>query len=307
MRSDSRRHGRGRTRSEHHRASGDGRGPEEGRAFGGPGRRPKGLVWTGTISFGLVNIPVSLHSGESAKELHFTMLDRRDMSPVGYRKINKNTGADVPPGQIVKGYRLEDDRYVTLSEEDFKRASPERTQRIEIRAFVDGSRINPAHFDRPYYLEPAARSEKAYALLREALRRSGKVGIATVVLRARERLGALIVQGPVLTLELLRYASELRDPRDLRLPAEDARALKISESELQMAERLIAELSGPWRPESFKDEYHDELLAFIERKAKAGKTEAARALPSRPARGTPPTDIMALLKKSLAQRPKAHA
>lgn len=273
----------------------------------GPPRRPKGLIWSGTISFGLVNIPVTLHSGESAKELHFTMLDRRDLSPIGYRKVNKTTGEEVPAASVVKGFKLEDGRYVTLTDEDFKRASPERTQRIDIRAFVDGTRIDPAYFDRPYYLEPSAKHEKAYALLREALKRSGKVGIATIVLRSREYVAALMARGPALTLELLRYREELRDPTDLHLPPEDAEALRISESELAMAARLIEDLSGPWKPEAFKDEYRDELLAFIEKKTKAGKAEAGPPAPEERVEGTPAGDIMTLLKKSLERRPKARS
>jgi DNA end-binding protein Ku len=265
------------------------------------GRRPKGVIWTGTISFGLVNIPVTMHSGETAKELHFSMLDKRDLSPVGYRKINKNTGADVAADQIVKGYRYGPDEYVTVTDEDFKRASPERTQRIDITAFVDAGKIDPAMFNRPYYLEPAAKSDKAYALLREAMRRSGKVGIASVVLRARQHLAALFVQGSVLTLELLRYRDELRDPSDLRLPEDDLGRLKITDSELEMAGRLVEDLSAPWRPEQYKDEYRDELLKFIEKKAQAGKTVPAPPGPSKSRPLAAPTDIMGLLKKSLAK------
>ena len=167
---------------------------------------------------------------------------------------------------------------MTVGEEDFKRASPERTQRIDIAAFVDGSEMTRAS-ERPYFVEPAAKSEKAYALLREAMKRSGKVGIASVVLRARQHLAALIAQGRVLTLELLRYRDELRDPSELRLPDEDLRHLRISEAELKMAERLIEELGGPWRPEQYKDEYRDELLAFIEAKANAGKGHARARRP----------------------------
>jgi DNA end-binding protein Ku len=272
---------------------------EAGGRFGGT--RPKGVVWTGTISFGLVNIPVTLHSGEKADELHFSMLDRRDLSPIGYRKINKNTGAEVPSAQIVKGFKYGPDQYVTLGDDDFKRASPERTQRIDIEAFVDGAKIDPALFVRPYFLEPAAKSEKAYALLREAMRRAGKVGIASVVLHARQHLAALLVQGRALTLELLRYHDELREAADLHLPDEDLDRLKITETELEMAERLVAELGGPWRPEQYKDNYRDELLAFIDAKAKAGKAVAAPPGPakSRPLAG--PVDIMSLLKKSLAK------
>jgi DNA end-binding protein Ku len=266
-------------------------------------RRPKGLIWNGSISFGLVNIPVTLHSGENTKELHFTMLDSRDMSPIGYRKVNKSTGQDVPKEKIVKGYRMEDDRFVTLTNEDFKRASPERTQRIEISAFIDGSKLDPALFEKPYYLEPVPKNEKAYALLREAMKRTGKVGIATIVLRARQYIAALMAKGPVLMLEVLRYSEELRDPSELHLPPED---LKLGETELEMAEQLIERLSGPWEPESFKDDYHDELLAFIEKKAKAGKTLEAPAVPETRGKGTPPADIMALLKKSLEGRGKAR-
>jgi len=259
------------------------------------------VIWTGTISFGLVNIPVTLHSGETAKELRFSMLDKRDLAPIGYRKINKNTGADVAANQIVKGYRYGPDEFVTVTDEDFKRASPERTQRIDITAFVDAGKIDPAMFDRPYYLEPAAKSDKAYALLREAMRRSGKVGIASVVLRARQHLAALFARGSALTLELLRYRDELRDPSDLRLPDDDLGRLKISDAELDMAQRLVDELSGPWDPDKYKDEYRDELLEFIEKKAQAGKTVPA---PPGPAKARPlaaPTDIMSLLKKSLAK------
>jgi DNA end-binding protein Ku len=251
------------------------------------------------VSFGLVNIPVTLHSGESSDELHFSMLDRRDLAPIGYRKINKLSGKEVPNREIVKGFKRGENEYVTLTDEDFKKASPERTQRIDITAFVDQSRIAPALFERPYYLEPALKSEKAYAILREAMRRSGKAAIAAIVLRARQHLAALIVDGPAIMLELLRYRDELRDPSALRLPDEDLRGLKVTDAELKMAERLIEELSGPWKPEEYKDEYRAELLAFIEAKAKAGKTRAAPPAPGKAAPLEAPADIMALLKRSL--------
>lgn len=249
------------------------------------------------MSFGLVNIPVTLHSGETTDELHFSMLDRRDLAPIGYRKINKLTGEEVPAREITKGYKRGPNEFVTLDEADFKRASPERSQRIDITAFVDAGSIDPAHFERPYYLEPAAKSEKAYALLREAMRRSRKTAVASLVLRARQHLAALIVRGPAIMLELLRYPAELRGPSDLRLPEEDLSRLRISEAELKMAERLIEDLAAPWRPEQYKDEYRSELLAFIEEKARTGKsrTGAAAAGPLEA-----PADIMSLLKKSLA-------
>jgi DNA end-binding protein Ku len=257
-------------------------------------------IWTGAVSFGLVNIPVTVRPAEARKELSFTMLDRRDMGRIGYRKVNKATGEEVPGTEIVKAYEYDDDRFVVVEEADLKRASPEKTQRIEIEAFVDLREIDPAFFEKPYYLEPTAKSDKAYALLREAMARTGKAGIASVVIKARQYVAAVVPRGEVLLLELLRYGSELRDPADLHLPAKEPKKLKISEAELKTAERLIGDLAGHWDPSRYKDEYRAELLAFIEKKAKAGKTEAAAPEP-KAARLEPPTDIMALLKKSVAQ------
>jgi DNA end-binding protein Ku len=291
----------------HHRTA---RRPAEDKEDGARGRhgavRPKGLIWKGAVSFGLVNIPVTLHSGETSSELRFSMLDKRDLAPIGYRKINKLTGQDVPSREIVKGFKRAPNEFVVLTDDDFKKASPERTQRIDITAFVDGGRIAPAHYSRPYYLEPAAKSEKAYALLREAMRRADKVGIASVVLRAKQHLAALIVQGPVIMLELLRFPSELSDPADLHLPDEDLARLKISDAELKMAERLIEDLSAPWKPEQYKDEYRSELLEFIEAKAKAGKSRTGPAVTAEARPLEAPADIMSLLKKSLASSQHAR-
>jgi DNA end-binding protein Ku len=262
--------------------------------------RPKGQVWKGTISFGLVSIPVVLQSGENRKELGFSLLDRRDMSPVGYRKVNKSTGEEVPSREVVKGWKTDEGEFVLVGEDDLKAAAPERTNRIDILAFVDSDSVPATFFDRPYYLEPAAKSEKAYALLREAMRRAGKTGIATVVLRARQYLCAVIPMGPALVLELLRYADELRDPGDLHLPGEDLKRLKVTEGELNMAGKLIEELAKPWRPEEYKDEYRAELLSFLEKKARAGESEAAKAPAPEAQSKAPPADIMSLLKRSLA-------
>ena len=248
-----------------------------------------------------------MHAGETKRGLNFTLLDKRDMSPIGYRKINKNSGEEVAARDIVKGYRYDDRRYVTLTEEDFARASPERTQRLDIQAFVTLCDIDPAHFERPYWLEPEPKSVKAYALLREALRAENKCGIATFVLRAKQHLAAVYAHGPALAVELLRYEAELRGPEDLHLPPEDAAALKLSPAELQMARRLVAENAGSWKPSAFRDSYHDDLLAFIAKKAKAGRLEEAAPVPD--ARGEAPEsgDIMDLLRRSLAHGAKAGA
>lgn len=258
-------------------------------------------IWKGTISFGLVGIPVILRPGENRKGLDLTMIDKRDHSPVGYRKVNKKTGRDVDKEDIVKGYEVEEGRFVVLTDAELKSVAAEKTQRIDIDAFIDSHEIDPAYFDRPYYLEPAPKSDKPYALLREALKRSKKIGVATVVIRNREYLAALIPRGKLLLLNLLRYAYELRDPEELKLPSEDIKRLKITEAEMKMAERLIGDLKSRWDPAKYKDRYHDELLEFINKKAQAGKTEEIEVPSAKPARLQPPADIMKLLKESVAR------
>ncbi len=167
-------------------------------------------LWTGSISFGLVNIPVSLVTAEQRDELDFTLLDKRDSSPIGYQKISKRTGKPVPGDRIVRGVEHTNGRYVIVSEADLRRASPERTQRIDILSFVEAAAIPPLHFDRPYYLEPARGGERGYALFREALRRTGKVAVASVVVKTRQHLAVVLEHDRVLVLDVLRYASELR-------------------------------------------------------------------------------------------------
>jgi DNA end-binding protein Ku len=262
-------------------------------------------IWKGSVGFGLVNIPVNLYSGESREELGLTMLDKRDHAPIGYKKINKKTGEEVSKQDIVKGFEVSDGRFVELTEADLKRAAPDKTQRVDIQAFVDAAALDPAFLSTPYYLEPAARSDKVYALLREALARSGKAGIATVVIRAKQHMAAVLPRGDALMLILLRYAHELRDPDELHLPAAGAKGAKVTEAELKMAQRLIDDLSGPWQPEKYKDEFRVKLMEFIEKKAKAGKAAKAPVIKDAKALPPPPKDIMALLKKSVS-RAAAH-
>jgi len=256
-------------------------------------------LWTGSISFGLVNIPASLVTAEVREELDFTLLDRRDDSPIGHQKVSKRTGKPVPNDRIVRGFEYRAGQYVIVSDADLRKASPERNQRIDILSFADAGEIPPLYFDRPYYLEPARGGEREYALFREALRRTGKVAIATVVVKTRQHLAAVLVQGNVLVLDLLRYASELRDPSRLRVPG----TLRISDRELKMAERLIAEMTEPWKPEQYRDEYRGELLAFIKKRARAGKLATApeeEPESAKPKRGQI-IDIVELLHKSLAK------
>ena len=260
-------------------------------------------LWTGSISFGLVNIPVSLVTAEAHEELDFTLLDERDDSPIGSQKINKRTGKPVPSDRIVRGFEFHEGRYVIVSDADLERASPERTQRIDILSFVEAGEIPPMYFDRPYYLEPGRGGDRGYALFREALRRTGKVAVASVVVKTRQHLAAVLALEDVLVLDLLRYAAELREPSKLKAPG-PPKSLKISEREVSMAERLIGEMTESWKPERYHDEYRDELLAFIKKRGRAGQLAASpepeEAAPSRRRRAEV-IDIADLLQKSLAQ------
>jgi DNA end-binding protein Ku len=260
-------------------------------------------LWKGAIAFGLVNIPVELYSGSRDSRLDLDWIDKRDMAPVGYQRINKETGKPVPKEEIVKGYKYSDGRYVILSDADFEAANPKATQTIDIVAFVDAGSIPPPYFETPYRLAPAKRGEKPYALLREALRDTKKIGIAQVVIRARQHLAALMVEGDMLLLETLRYEEEILDPGELSLPAGGKRA-GISEKELELAERLVDDMADEWDPGKFKDTYRHDLLALVEKKVKAGETEVVTKAPrERKEKGAQVIDLMAALKRSLDEAP----
>ena len=255
-------------------------------------------IWKGSISFGLVNIPVGLYSAESRDEIHFKLLDRRNMSPIHYKRVNEESGREVPWDETVRGYEFADGKYVALTDADLKRAAPEATQTIDILGFVDLEDISPLYFDKPYYLAPDKKGAKSYALLREVQRRTGKAGIAKVVIRTRQYLAAVVARGDVLTLELMRYAHELRDPKDLDVPHGKQ---GVSDRELQMAERLVEGMVEKWDPEKYKDDYRQDLMKMIKERVEAGELEASsEPAPKRekPAGGQV-VDLMALLKSSL--------
>jgi len=254
-------------------------------------------LWKGAIQFGLVHVPVSLYPAEHRDELSFTLLDRRDMQPVGYQRVNKSTGEEVPYDEIVKGYEYSKGEYVVLEKEDFKRANVEATQTVDIVAFVDADAIPPYYFDAPYYLAPDKHGAKGYALLRETLERTGRVGIATVVIRTRQHVAALYPQGNVLVLNTLRYHDEMRDPKDLDVP-ESLKAARVQPKEIDMAERLVEDMAGDFEPQEFKDTYREDLMKFIEDKA-AGKVKAPPRGKRAP-RGAEVIDFAKLLEKSLA-------
>lgn len=261
--------------------------------------------WKGAISFGLVNIPVALYPVESKQKLTFRLLDRRDFSPVRYQRINEQSGKEVPWRDIVKGYEYEKGQYAVLSDADFERANVEATHTIEILSFVGAAEISPLYFDKPYYLAPQKNGEKGYALLREVLRRAGRVGIARMVLRSREYLAAVMVHDTVLIVNLLRFAHELRDARKLAVPKKDLKQLKITDREIAMAQQLVDSLEEPWQPEQFREQYRDDVLKMVEEKVKSGKTKTIEERGRAPAlRTSKVVDITELLKRSVAQAQK---
>src|SRR6185369_15998437 len=229
-------------------------------------------LWKGAITFGLVSIPVELFPAEDRKGFKFSMLDKRDMSPVGYKRYSKETGKEVEWSNIVKGYEYEKEQYVVLSDEDFKRANVKASKTIEIEAFVPAGDISPQFFESPYYLVPGERGEKVYALLRETLRSTGRAAVAQFVLRSTPHLVAVRPEGRALMLFTLRYQDELKGIKGFELPAENLKEAKVTTKEIELAKRLIDDMADKWDPKSYKDTYHDDLMRRIREKIKKGQT-----------------------------------
>ncbi len=227
-------------------------------------------IWKGAISFGLVHVPVSLHPATQEQEVDFDWLDQRSLDPVGYKRINKRTGKEIAKEHIVKGVKLEGDDYVVLSDDEIKAAYPKRTQTIQIEAFVQAEQVSFVYIEKPYYLAPDGRAARVYALLREALEQARVIGIARFVLHNKEHLAALIPAGPALMLGTLRWADEIRSPEALDLPAPGTAAHGLKPAELKMARQLVAQMTAPWRPDHFKDDFSAAIRALVQRKAKAG-------------------------------------
>ncbi len=259
------------------------------------------VLWKGGINFGLVHIPVALYSGAKSDALDFDWLDKRDMKPVGYKRINKDTGKDVEKDDIVRGFQYEEGRYVVLSDEEIKAANVKSTQSVDILAFVDAADIPFTYLETPYYLAPSPRGEKVYALLRETLKRTKKVGIATVVIQTKQHLAALIPSGPALILNTLRWAAEVRPFDDLSLPQENLKAAGVTAKELAMAEQLVADMTQKWDPSRYKDTFRNDIMAHVKRKIKAGDTETVAEIPA--VESVEPSsnviDLTALLQRSL--------
>lgn len=268
-------------------------------------------IWRGTISFGLVTIPVSLLPAEQPRELALHMLDDRDLSPIHNKRVNETSGEEVAWEHVAKGFEAEPGKFVIVTDEDLRAANVEATQTIDVLAAVCADEIRPELFSTPYYLEPDKAGRKPYLLLREALKAAKRVALAKVVIRTRQHLVALVPEGELLLLEVLRYPYELREAPALDLPSGDAKAMKatgVTQAELDLATQLVTTISKPFDPDAaeYRDTYHDDLMALIEKKAK-GKALTAVPQPEKKEPKGEVVDIVALLKRSLddAKRKKA--
>ncbi|TDY26470.1 DNA end-binding protein Ku [Paraburkholderia sp. BL6665CI2N2] len=261
------------------------------------------MIWKGAISFGLVHVPVQLYPATQSEKVGFNLLDKRTIDPIGYKQINKRTGKDVTRDNIVRGFEYEKDKYVVLSDDEIRSANPESTQTVDILAFVDAPDISFLYLDTPYFLTPDRKGEKVYALLREAMKASGKIGVASVVLHNKQHLAALIPVGPVLALNTLRWAAEVRDFDEFKLPADGVKAAGVSARELDMAKKLIDDMSDKWDPSQYHDTFRDDIMALVDRKIRAGKTEEITEVeaPHESRQSADILDLSDLLKRSLGR------
>jgi DNA end-binding protein Ku len=263
-------------------------------------------LWKGAITFGLVHIPIGLYSATQETDVDFDWLDRRTMDPVGYKRINKRTGREIDKEDVVKGVQHGKGNYVVLSPEEIAEAYPRTTQTIEIEAFIDVDEVPFVYLEKPYFTAPINKGEKVYALLREALKETGKAGLARVVIHSKQHLAVVLPCGPALVLNLLRWGGEIRSWEDLPLPSTGKAGIK--DAELKMARHLIEDMSGHWNAAELRDQFHDAIMKLVEAKAKAGDTETVEPLEAPPdAQDSNVVDLTELLRRSLGGGHKAAA
>ncbi len=272
--------------------------------------QPRSL-WKGAISFGLVNIPVLVISSREQAELHFTMLDPSNLSPIGYKYYNKTTGEEISRAKTVKAYKYKPDRYVIMTDADFKRANPKATQTIDIENFVELDEIDPVFFEKAHYLLPGKSGDKAYALLRQALLKSHKVAIAKMVLHTKQHLVAVIPRGDYLLLELLHFAEDVKELKDLEQRDSEFKASARSGREVSMAEQLIEDMTSRWVPSDYKNTYRADLMKYVKARVKAGKaTEINDDYAEADEKTSSEViDLLPLLRKSLSRakdKPRAR-
>jgi DNA end-binding protein Ku len=259
-------------------------------------------IWKGAVTFGLVHMPVGLYSATRDSSIDFQWLDRRTLDPVGYRRYNKRTGRELKMEDIVKGVRQRDGRYVVVTDAEVRAAFPKSTQTIEIESFVKRSELPLVLLERPYYLQPAAKAEHVYALLRETISGADVAGIARIVIHNKEHLAALVAVGNALVLEVLRWAADLRPTTALALPG--AAAARLKAGELQMARRLVAQMTGPWQAQRYNEDFSRRIDTLIKKKLAAGKAKAVESLEAAPTAEAPSNviDLAQLLRRSMQER-----
>lgn len=266
-------------------------------------------IWTGNLSFGLLNVPVSLMSGTRSNDLSFRMLDSRDRKPIRFERVNADTGEEVPWKEIVKAFEYDKGSYVVIDKADIAAASPETHESVEIEAFVAADAIDIRYFEKPYVLVPGKKAEKGYVLLRETLRKAGKIGVARVVIRTREYLSAVMPLGDALVLMMMRYPQELVDPSEYKLPEGNTGDYRISPKELEMATQLVDSMAARWNPDDYHDEFRERLAEIIRKRVK-DKGATTQVLeehePSEDAT-TNVVDFVALLQKSLGEKTRTPA
>lgn len=265
-----------------------------------------GSIWKGSISFGLLNIPVSLQKAQEGHDLSFSMLDEKDLSPIKYKKVSAKDGKEVPWERIVKGYQYEKGQYVVMTKDDLKAANPKATQTIDIEDFVDFADIDLMFLEKPYYLVPQKSGIKGYFLLVEALKKTKKVAISKIIIRTKMHLAMVMTKGDYLVLELLRFGHEVLDVNEVEYLSDISKP-KFTPKEIKMAEELIKGMSAKWDPDQYKDTYNDDVMKIIKMKIKAGEGEEIEwDLPKeKSGHSGKVVDLMPLLKKSLEQKRKA--
>jgi DNA end-binding protein Ku len=263
-------------------------------------------IWNGAISYGLLHAPVALHSATKSDDIDFDWLKRGSLQPVGYKRVVKETGKEVDADDIVKGIKQDDGTYVIFSDEEIKSANVKATHTIDIVAFSEAKDISFLYFETPYFIEPIKGGEKVYALLREALLKTEKIGIAYVVLHNKQHLAALIPTAKAIVLNTLRWDIEVKDGSDLDLPPTGLKAPSISPKELTMATQLIESMTEPWKPSQYKDTFRDDILALAKKKVKEGKAQTITDVKVRAPKveSVSGKDLLALLKQSIEAKPK---
>ena len=261
---------------------------------------PARTLWKGSISFGLVFIPIALHSATVEVRPKMRMLDVDTGAPVGYQKIDKSTGEAISQQQVVKGVEVDAGQYVTLTKDEIREALPKTTQTIEIESFVKFADVPAVYFNKPYFTSPTGKAQKVYALLRDVLRNTGRVGLGRIVVSTKQHLALVVPHGDGLLINLLRWHEEVRDQGGLQLPG-DAKEVGLTARELQMGEQLVMDLADDWHPERFRDEFAEKVAALIEAKRKAGEVKQVAELMGAEVMPTSAEviDLTELLRRSL--------